>query len=718
MYNKKRTFNFRDETTILDQMRMYSTYSSDFQPFVDELTKLFDFTVASLQWDPAVRAKLREERRPAFSYNIIRTILNVIFSIDRDNRKKGKATPRTGGDNELANVITQTLDYYMYKAKFSKAQQKVFMDKIVARLGVYHVGWKYEGTEDDQGSLFVESADPREFIFEPLYNDPLWERSSFIMRKHKLSFEEILNQFALNDTEMEEAIREEASIFYEQGSGKDKWISKKVKAFLSAVYETTTSNPSSYNNQGIWYDNNSGKFDVLELHEKRTERRIYVPQDNKIIDLTEAYWSDYRVLNEGKEPDGIRFNNEIIDRVKERYGLVGEARADLMPRRHVTIVIPTFMMKVSEQAYPVDSKYYVYIPDYCYDFHADPLKVQSVMDDLMDPQADFNKARSLMLELLGRYANKGWIMDENAIAGLEEDWKSNRIAPYKRVRAGYIGMIKPEEGQVISPDLIRMQGETQQLMKVISNADDELRGNRSTGVTSGKHFEAKEQRQVKSYSYILENRDNAQKAVYELSLDFVQTYVTTQTIVRITQDVSDQVEGDAPSEVVVNQSEYTMENGQIAEKVLNDLDAEKYDIEIDDEPYSGSAQEERKQELGEIYNAAAAINPERANAMLPIIVEAHNTPESLKILTAWKELEQPQPEQVELQKLMIAVQQIMAKLGVEREKTEIEGVKLDNAEKLQRIRNNQTSNVLQNLQGVQALKNNTNGKSKKPQPTN
>src|ERR1035437_3510541 len=93
------------------------------------------------------------------------------------------------------------------------------------------------------------------------------------------------------------------------------------------------------------------------------------------------------------------------------------------------------------------------------------------MDDLMDPQSHFNKAQSLKLELLGRYANKGWIMDENAISGLEDDWATQRIAPYRRVRAGYINMIKPEEGQTISPDLVRDPIETQALMKTISNAD-------------------------------------------------------------------------------------------------------------------------------------------------------------------------------------------------------------------------------------------------------
>ena len=693
MYNRRRNFNLRDDTTIFETMRMYQNLNGLFNPFHERLTKLFDFTVAELQWDKAVREALRAERRPANSYNLIRTILNVIFSVERDNRKKAKVSPRTGGDNQLAQVINHTLDYYLYHAGFNKAQKRVFMDKIVARLGCYHLGWKYNGTEDTLGQLFIESIDPREIMYEPNYNDPLWEDASYIMRKHQMSVEEILNRFALNDEEMQDEILREASLFFQQDDKKSKWISKRLKALFSSVYETaigySTTQDNLFKNYIQWWDPLTGKFDILELHEKRTERRLLVPDStrNKVIDITEPYWSEYKEMTR-KEPDGFRFDAEIIEKVKNRYSLDGDARVDLAPRRFVTVVIPAFQLKINEQAYPFESKYYVYIPDYCYDTHADPLKLQSVLDDLVDPQADFNKSKSLILELLGRYANKGWILDENAISGLEEDWSNNRIAPYRRVRSGYINMIKPEEGQTISPDLVRMPLELQQLMKVITNADDELRGQRAPNVSSGRHFIAKEQRQAKSFTLILENRDNAQKAVYELALDFIQHYVTTQTVIRITQD-------NEPKEITLNQSVFSIENNKIVERVINDVDAYKYDIEISDEPYSATAQEERYDKLSDLFNATAAINPKKADALLDIMVEAGNFPESQKILTKWQQLSQPNPQEQQLQQMAAQLQMIMSKLGIEGKKEEVKQKKLQNIEAVQRIKNNARNNALE-----------------------
>jgi type III secretion system FlhB-like substrate exporter len=675
---------------------MYNILSSNFEPMYTAMTKSYDFTCAELQWDKDVRQKLRDERRPANSYNLIRTILNVIFSVANENKRKGTAKPRTGGDIQLAKTITQVLDYFLYQAKFSRQQKRVMMDAVVAKYGVYGLNWDYKN--DPEGTLEIFSCDPREFMFEPNFADPLWSNASYLMRKYSLTLEEILNQFALNDEEMQNEILAEAKQFFAQDTGKtDKWVSKKLKALFSAVYETATgfsSSDNQFKNFLQWWNPSTGKFDILEFHEQRTERRLLVPSNDgkNLVDITDPYIG---VLKTNKKDfDGIRFNdNEAVDLVKQNYSLINEPRIDLQNRRFLTATVPSFRLKLNEQAYPFDSKYYIYIPQYCYDLHADPLKAQSVMDDLLDPQAHFNKAQSLKLELLGRYANKGWIMDENAISGLEEDWSSQRIAPYRRVRAGYINMIKPEEGQTISPDLIRDPLETQSLMKVISNADDEVRGVGNAEVKSGKHFIAKERQQSKSFSYIFDNRDATQAAVLEMSLNFIQHFVKSQRVFRITQDVKE------PYDLVANQSQYSRDQntGNIVEQVVNDLDAAKYDVELSDAPYSSSVQEERYGKLSDAFNAALSVSKEKADAMLPIIIEEGMPEVSDKILEAWNKIGQPSEQQAQLSQMMQQLQMILAKLGVEEKKEEVTSKKLQNLETMQRVKRNAKQNVLGNL---------------------
>ena len=710
MKTRTRLWNIRDEQTIYESMRMYNNLSSQFGKFNDQQTMLYDLTVADEQWDKEIKASIEAEGRPAFSYNIIRTILNVIFGAEESNTEIGKPKPRSGDDNQLTTIVWQTLNYYLYHAKMTMAQKRVFADKTIARLGVYHLGWRYSGTDDENGKLFIDAVDPRELMYEANYNDPLWEKASYIMRRHQMSIEEILTTYALRDQELREAIEIESAVFFDQDRDREKWISKRLKALFSAVYETASGVSGGggvFKNALSWWDATTGKFDVLELHEKRMERRLIVKDNNrgKIIDITEPYHSEHKLLNQTNFTSD-NYEPEIIDRIKERYGIEGDADVDLKNRRFVTAVIPTFNLKVNEQAYPFESNYYVYIPEYCYDYHPDPLKLQSVLDDLKDPQRELNKSRSLIIELIARYANKGWILDENAIDGLEEDWTSNRIAQYKRVRSGYINMIKPEQGQTVSPELMRMPGETQQIMQSISNTlGNEIAGQREGEVKSGRHFIAKENQQTKSLTKLFKNRANSLRAVTEMSLGFIQHYVTAQQVIRITTDLPGI---ETEQEITVNQSVFSIEQGQIIEKVVNDLDAVEYDIEVVAEPYSVSSQDDRYNKLGDIFNAAKEVDPRKANAMLPIIVKAMNHPQSEEIIKKWAELDAPNPEQEQLKQIMIQIQMIMAKLGVEEKKVEVEGKELDNVKKAQEIKQLQRENVFNKLLPE---KNSNNGKS-------
>lgn len=696
-----RTFNLHDDETVAESMRLYNNLSGQFKPAVDEMSRMYDFTMAVLQWDKDVRDKLKAAGRPTNSYNFIVGIINIIFSVAHDNRKKGKATPRTGGDRELATVVSQTLDFYLYTAGQNRAQRRVWIDKIISGIGVYYMGWKYYGSKDTTGGLVVEAVDPREIMYEPVYNDPLWTNASFIMRKHQMSLDEILNQYALNDDEMYNEIMAEAQQFFLQDSGKrDKWVSKKLKALFSAVYETATGFTTDNNNKNIlnWWDPTTGKFDVLELHEKRTERALLVYDSNrqKQVDITDPYASEHKQLV-GREHDGFTFKPEIINKIKDRYQINGDAKTELTSKRFVTAVIPTFNLKVNEQPYPFQTDYYVYIPEQCYDYHADPLKIHSVISDLCDPQADFNKSKSLILELLGRYANKGWVMDENAISGLEEDWLTGRIAPYRRVRAGYMGMIKPEEGQTISPELVRMPFEMQQIMQTISNTlNQEIGGAQNSDVKSGVHFLAKEQRQTKSFTYLLENREITDIALYTQALNFIQHFVTTQQVVRILD-----IQQGQPQEVTVNQSEFSIDqDGQIVEKVLNDLDSVKYDIEMSEDSYSSTAQEDRLSKLGDLFNAAISVNPQKADALLDIIVEEGSYPGADKILQAWQSIGQPDPQQQANQQQMQALQaqiaQIMAKLGIQEKTEDVKTKQLKNLELAQNIKQTSKDNLKTN----------------------
>ncbi len=674
----KRNWKIQDEQTIFEMMRLWTNLDPIFDQINKDQTRSFDMTVANDQWLREWKEAYERKGRPVTSYNLLRQVINVINAVELSNRKRIIAKPTGDGDAELAETVTEVLLHFFHRTEFDWHRTKVFNNSIIAKFGVYHLSWSFEN--DPMGELEIDDCDPRTLRFEPNYSDPSWQKSGYILRKHSLSLEEILNKFALNDLELQEAIINEARMFFDYSPDKrNKFLSTKLKHLFTAVYESATgSNPNSSNSPHKyfdWFDPLTGKFEVLELHEKRTERILLVHDSRRKKDMD--------ITNLVKEKDGIRFNNELIEQVKHKYGLDGEPRTNLKDSKYVVAVIPAFRLKVNEQPYPFQIKGYVYVPQYCYDYHADIMKSQSVIDDLIDPQSAYNKAQSLKLELLWRYANNGWILDANAIDGYEEDWESGRMAPFRRVRPGYIQMIKPEQQQHISPDLINETKELPGVIELISNAGASIRGRQEPNEKSGKHFIAKKTQEEKSFSYLFNNVDGAARAVAESSWGIIQYNVTIPRLFRITHDQNIE-----PQNLMVNERQLMKdpETGMLIEKIKNDISIGKYDFVMDKTPYSGNAKEIEFAKLSELFEAVAEINPERANAMLPILVEAGGFPFAQKILEAWQQTEGPSPEEQQMQQLMMQVQQIMAKLGIEEKKAEVTGLQLDNEKKAQELR--------------------------------
>jgi hypothetical protein len=671
---KDRTWKLRDDDVIFDMLMMFNNLKAVFQPLHDEMTRNYNMMVSQMQWKPEWKAKLESEGRPANAYNLLEPVVNAITSIELSNRKKIIAKPTSGGDAKLAEVVTQVMLRFMHNTRFNWHRTRVLLDAIIAKYGVYNIGWTYE--YDPQGELDITAIDPRRLMFEMNFADPTWERCSYIYDKHQLSLEEILNTFALDDDEMQTEILNEARVFFMEDSDKrDKWVSKRLKALFTAVYEIVmhgnsrtpgTELNSAYLN---WFDPITGKFDVLELHEKRVERRLIVWDSGrqKNIDITE----------ESKADKGFGWDNDKIQKIKEKHGIEGDPRSSLETQKFITTVIPAFQMKVNEQPYPFKINGYTYVPNYCYDYHAEPFRAQSVIDSLIDPQNDFNKARSTKLELLARYVNKGYILDENAIKGVEKDWETNRMAPYRRVRTGYFDKIKPEEGQVISNDLIRELSDAPQLIEKLSNTG-EILGQQISQAKSARHFIVKRNQAEKSFSYLFNNIENSTIVVGEVSLAIIQNRCTTERIFRITRDIDPNIK--EPTDITVNEKQYGIDSsGKLASRIINDITIHEYDIEIDTTPYSSTAREIEFGKMGDLFDAAMKVNPGKADAILPLIVKAGDFPYADEILRAWGVAEgdqqakqQQQAQQQQLRQMAIQMQLIMAKLGIEEKKAAID----------------------------------------------
>ena len=139
---------------------------------------------------------------------------------------------------------------------------------------------------------------------------------------------------------------------------------------------------------------------------------------------------------------------------------------------------------------------------------------------------------------------------------------------------------------------------------------------------------------------------------------------------------------------MVNERQYQTdpETGMLIEKIKNDISIGKFDFVMDKTPYSGNAREIEFAKLTDLFDAVKEVNPERADSMLPVLVEAGDFPFAQKILESWQQAEGPSPEEQQMQQLMMRVEMIMAKLGIEEKKAEVTGIQLDNQKKAEELR--------------------------------
>lgn len=697
MYKTKRNFSVRNDDLIFDMLRMWNSLSSVFDPLHDEMTRNYNMLVSKLQWKEEWRAELEAAGRSTFSYNLLRKVVNSLLGADLESRKQIVAKAKGAvSDPKMAQIVTQILLHFTDNTNFDWHKTRVMIDTIIAKFGVYNVGWSYE--DDPEGELYIKAIDPRRIRFELNYADPNWEETGYIFDKHQLSLEEILDKYALNDLEMQNILIEEAKVFFEEEyDKKKKWISRKLKSIFNAAFEVVTGTQRARDNNFSqflnWWDPLTGKFDVLELHEKRTERRLLIAEP---IPGTDKF-KHIDITDETRAEDGINFDRNKISFLKEQYKLKGEPKVDLDNVKFMTAVVPAFYAVVNEQPYPFKMKGFTYVPNFCYDYHPDPYLSQSVIDDLIDPQSDYNKARNMKLELLYRYVNSGWVMDENAIIGVEEDWETNRLAPYRRVRSGYMGLIKPEDHQTISADLIRETAEAPQLIEQISNVGPQMAGP-GEREKSGKLFRYRESTQIKSFSYLFSNRDNATTTVASRAWTIIQAMVQTSRLFRITVD-DPELMTEKEIEIAVNQKMFGFDpkSGMIIKKIKNDITIGDYDFSLGKANYNAYARELEFLFFSELFEAVSKVNPNKADAMLPYLVKIGGFPYADQVVQKWASMEGPDPQMQAFQDMMLKIQQIMAKLGIEEKKEDILGKQLDNAKKKEELKRMAKENILGTL---------------------
>lgn len=129
----------------------------------NEAREAFDY-FAGNQWDEEDLQKLRDERRPAITFNRIPRVINAIAGLELENRQEVVFTPRENGDALASEVLSGAASWVRDNCDAEDEESQAFKDQLQIGLGWTETRLDYE--VDPDGAIIIERVDPLEMVWD------------------------------------------------------------------------------------------------------------------------------------------------------------------------------------------------------------------------------------------------------------------------------------------------------------------------------------------------------------------------------------------------------------------------------------------------------------------------------------------------------------------------------------------------------------------------
>lgn len=619
---------YEDLSTIFKLISVDRALRETFRPIDNERYRNFNMTVSDKQWDAEIKQALLEQGRPANTYNLISQVVKLISGKERGGRKKLNVVGRTGEDHYSATMMNKVLDWAFSANLYDYQKTRATLDAIIARWGIVYNNFSFE--DDPLGLPIAKRINPFRLRFDLDFTDLTMKDCNFIEDRSWLTLEEILTKYSLNDQALWEEIEEKSKPYLTEDNQRRK------NAYVGTVLDRLDGASNYIRNEGLnrnnsdyrnilknqdieFFDPISNRFEVIDFHERvvAKEWHLFDPWTMKKYNVTNLIGSNDKYGLDNEKYQALRSQFEDPSSLK----LTRAASKKL----HLTTGIPALNLVPQDKPYPIQNGNFMFTFFFAYDFHSDISETQSVVDEIIDPQSDYNKSRSAMLEILQHTANRGYQATEAAIKGHEQDWKNPAPGKMKMVNTGFFNEVKADDAIDIPVGLYNSANESKLLVEELGTAPKAAKGMAENKSESGSYFQLKAEKADDALAYLFDNISFSSMQVGRNMIDIIQKFVTQEREIRISDDFS------KPEFMRINERTW---NGM----VLNDVSVGKYDLEISLMPYGKTDRELEYFKLTDIIKFMKELNPQAAMLALPIWIKASDSPYRDELLTIAEKL--------------------------------------------------------------------------------
>ena len=437
-------------------------------------------------WDE-VYASLPPSRRKQFSFNKIRSIINMPAGYQRQNRKVIEIIPIENSDEQTSNQFSKVLRWANNFNNFSYTMSNAFLGALITGMNLLSV-WIDHRTDPISGDIKINNLGYNGFIIDPYFKSQDLSDCSYVWTRKYLT----------SDTA--------ASLMPKRASE----ISK---------MRPVASKDALFNYQPQYYE--------LPI-------RNLLPWD-------EFWYRDYRkatmlVDEETEEMQEWKGDSENLNMFLMQYPQI-KVRKMQIPSAKLCIRINGKVMYNGANPYKIDK--YPFAPVVCY-HHPDLInpdaRIQGMVRDLRDPQFLLNRRSRIMLDILESQINSGLKVMEDSLVNDKDAFKSGQ---------GQVLFIKKEAP--LGPDSVQkippgdLSAGTIQVIEMLNNSLREISGVNEELLGSAEDDKAgilsmlRQGAGLTTLQIPFDNLDLSMKLIGGIELDMIQANFTPAKIQRIIQ---------------------------------------------------------------------------------------------------------------------------------------------------------------------------------------
>lgn len=606
------------------------------------------------QWDKADADKLKKEKRPVLSFNMISPVVNFLAGYEWDRRKDLRYFPRGSEDEQIGRLATALAKYSMDAGKGDLQRHRLFRRGIIGSQAALYLCLNYNYTDDlVEGDLDFDVLEKNSFYYDPFARRPdrndgqfygmlLWMPYYEAQRKwpkHQAQLEPgVMKSWMGSTDELTGVPRQVREVFYREATKQVRvlreFYRKPVEVVLLANHAA-----GEYERMASGQEAEAKLKQIRDTAGKQVAAAFSIETANSQTALVNKASGQMQPFLTPEEAE------QALDGLKQQVGDSATAAFEIITRPTTTLRMchycgwellddqPSPYGRTDEEGDVIDVDwrfpFATFIP---YQDDDDFDSIKGVVDDIKDPQREGNWHYATMQDKMVR-GHKGMIW---VLKGEHTDMNSLR---QKIAQAGFLGEYTASPPIYIPPpSVIQEEAAVISMMLEavmrITGVNAELMGQTTQKTVSGRSIQARQAGGLVGVSSLLMNWRATEQYLGDLLIRRIQQFYSVAKMDRI---IGDDQRITKAMGLFGEQSMVIPNDAMFAKlKALKNAD---FDVVVEFQDAAPTARQAVLTQLMQLTAAGVPVPPD-------IMVEASDAPRKDEIQAALKKqgMGPPQPE--------------------------------------------------------------------------